>query len=173
MSKFFKNIHAFLFSYRYKDVIHMLQRVTSHGSGLGSFYALSSCSYVNPSAIVCNVKDFCCICVTFHVARIPFGIARRAPGTGLKISPGIYSTVVNSRVVPDVRTYVHNRVLSLHDALDLSIRCCSGFDAEIYARHVRVHASPVDSNALVCHSQAFNPFHSRRTQQNFSWERDA
>lgn len=123
MSKFFKILmHISLFfptNGINKDVIHMLQRVVSHGSGLGSFYALSSCSYVNPSTIVCNVKHFCCICVTFHVARIPFGIPRRAPGTGLKISPGIYSTVVNSRVVPDVRTYVHNTEFFLFTMLSI------------------------------------------------------
>lgn len=99
-----------------KDVINMLQRASL---GSGSFYALSSCSYVNPSAIVCNVEHVCCICVTFHVARISLGIPRRASGAGLKISLGIYSTVVNSRVVPDVRTYVHNTEFFLFAMLSI------------------------------------------------------
>lgn len=67
--------------------------------------ALKSCSYVNPGAITYIVcKRLCRIRATSHLARrsISPGISRRAPAIGLKISPRIYSTVGNSRVVPDV-----------------------------------------------------------------------
>jgi len=60
---------------------------------------------------------------------------------GLKISLGIYSTVGNSRVVPDVRIYIHNTEVFLFARRSSDTALRSGFDADTYAWRIRLSLS--------------------------------
>lgn len=90
-------------------------------------------------------KHSCRICATFRDTpsrEFCSGAPQRAPDAGLKISPGIYSTVGNSR---ESHQMFSRPVLYIHNAgIFLCARCSRSsdaapppprFDAEMYARH--------------------------------------